>query len=76
MIIDYDKRPERQLYYLGSRLIEVIKDMPDHYIELLDAFELMNRNESVSMNTFMLTMDWLFLLGVIAYDEGRIIKCF
>ena len=76
MIINQDMKPEKQLYHLGARLINILKDLPNRNIELLYVFERMNRHESVSMCVFLLTLDWLFLLGVIAQDEGRIVKCF
>ena len=76
MIIGKDIKPERQIYHLGALLIEVLRDTPSRNIELFDVFEQMNSHETVSVNTFILTLDWLFLLGAITNDRGRIIKCF
>ena len=76
MIIDRDTKPERQLYHQGGRLIGVLSDMPGRNVDLFTAFEQINRQESVSMGVFILTLDWLFLLEVVAYKEGRIVKCF
>jgi len=76
MIIGKDIKPERQIYHLGALLIEILQDIPNRNIELFDVFEQMNNYETVSMNAFILTLDWLFLLGAITNDRGRIIKCF
>ena len=76
MIISKDIKPERQIYHLGALLIEVLQDTPNRIIELFDVFEHMNRHETVSVNAFIFTLDWLFLLGAITNDRGRIVKCF
>lgn len=76
MIIGKDIKPERQIYHLGALLLEVLQDTPNRTIELFDVFEHMNRHETLSVNAFSLTVDWLFLLGAISNDRGRIVKCF
>jgi len=76
MIIGKDIKPERQIYHLGALLLEGLQGTPDRNIELFDVFERMNSHETVSVNAFILTLDWLFLLGAIANDRGRIVKCF
>ena len=76
MIAGKDIKPERQIYHLGALLIEVLQNTPNRAIELFDVFEHMNSHENVSVNAFILTLDWLFLLGAITNDRGRIIKCF
>jgi hypothetical protein len=76
MIIDRDMKPERQIYHLGGRLIEILREANEEKIEPLWAFELMNRREGISMNAFILTLDWLFILGIVDHQEGRIVKCF
>ena len=76
MIIGKDIKPERQIYHLGALLIEVLKDTPNRDIELFDVFEHMNKYETISMNAFILTLDWLFLLGAITRERGCIVKCF
>ncbi len=76
MIIGKDIKPERQIYRLGALLLGVLKDTPNRNIELFDVFEHMNSREAVSVNAFILTLDWLFLVGAITNDKGRIVKCF
>ena len=76
MIIGKDIKPERQVYHLGALLIEVLQDIPNRNIKLFDVFEHINSYETVSVNAFILTIDWLFLLGAITNDRGHIVKCF
>ena len=76
MIIGKDIKPERQIYHLGALLLEVMQSTSNKNMELFDVFERMNSHESVSVNAFILTLDWLFLLGVITNDKDRIVRCF
>ncbi len=76
MIIGKDIKPERQIYHLGALLLEVLKYSPDGPINVFDVFEQMNKHKTISMNAFILTLDWLFLLGAVTNDKGRIVKCF
>jgi len=76
MIISKDIKPERQIYRLGALLLEVLQSTPNRNIELFDIFEHMNSHETVSVNAFILTLDWLFLLGAFTNDRGCIVKCF
>jgi hypothetical protein len=76
MIIGKDIKPERQIYNLGALLLGVLQETPNRNIELFDTFEHMNSREAVSVNAFILTLDWLFLIGAITNDKGRIVKCF
>ena len=76
MIISKDIQPERQVYRLGALLIEVLQETSGKFVELFELFERMNFREAVSVNTFMLTLDWLFLLGAVDSSKGYITKCF
>ena len=76
MIIARDMKPDRQIYHLGGLLIQVLKNEHDNTIEPLRAFELMNRCGSISMNAFILTLDWLYILGIVDHAKGKIVKCF
>ncbi len=76
MIVGQDIKPERKIYYLGALALEIIKALPNNNIDVFDAFQKLNEREKISMNLFILTLDWLFILGAIKNNEGRIEKCF
>lgn len=76
MIISKDIKPERQIYRMGAMLLEILQDVPNRNIEVFDVFVRMNSRETVSFNSFILVLDWLFLLGAITNNRGRIEKCF
>ncbi len=76
MIIGYDTKPELQIYQLGASCLEILRDNGGRSIRLLDVFAMLKESETVTMNSFMLTLDWLFLLGAIEIQKGRVVKCF
>lgn len=77
MIINKDINPERDLYYLGAKVIEILSSSEDPRVVFFDVFEKLNNLEAVSVNLFALTLDWLYLAGAITDSEnGNIVKCF
>ena len=76
MIIDKDTNPSRDVYYIGSELLAILDKHDFKEIDLVDAFNLLNKKVKISMSLFILTVDWLFLLGSIKSQKGLIEKCF
>ncbi len=77
MIVNKNINPERDLYYLGGKVIEVLISHKKNEIDYFDLFISVNKLNKVSLNLFSLVLDWLFILGVIKKgNKGLIIKCF
>ncbi len=76
MIISKDMKPERQIYHLGALVVGILQKNSNKSIELFELFEHANAHKTISLYAFILTLDWLYLLGAITNDKGRIVKCF
>jgi hypothetical protein len=76
MILNKDNNPERDIYYLGALVIDLLSKISIIDYEVFDVFQLINEREKVSMNLFALVLDWLFMLGAINLINGHIQKCF
>ena len=76
MIVGRDTKPERQIYNLGAQLLGVLGDTSGTTVELYPTYENLNARQGVSVNAFLLALDWLFLIGAVSNDDGRIKKCF
>lgn len=77
MIVNKNINPERDLYYLGGIVIEVLNSFTKNEIDYFDLFLSVNKSNKVSLNLYSLVLDWLFILGVIKKgNKGLIIKCF
>lgn len=77
MIISKDTNPERDLYYLGAKVIEILSNDDDKQLDFFSVFEKLRSSEMISVHLFILTLDWLFITGVInKLEQGQIEKCF
>jgi len=77
MIINKNINPERDLYYLGSKVIENLSLFSENEIDYFDLFVLINKSHKISLNLYSLVLDWLFILGVVKKgNNGLIVKCF
>jgi len=77
MIVNKNINPERDLYYLGGKVIEILNSYTKNEIDYFDLFLSVNKSNKISMNLYSLVLDWLFILGVIKKgNKGLIIKCF
>ncbi len=74
MIVGKDIQPEKKLYFLGGRVLELLQQS-SHEEDLVSLHHSLNDKE-ISINILLLTLDWLFLLGAIKINKGKIIKCF
>lgn len=69
-------QPKKSLYVIGACLIEKLRETtePFYAAELFESYE---EELSVSFPQFLLTLDWLFMAGLISLsDDGRMQKCF
>jgi hypothetical protein len=77
MITDKNINPERDLYYLGGVLIEVLSKRKNEEIDYLDLYKQFSQRQDITINLYSLTLDWLFILGLVTKSEnGKIKKCF
>ncbi|MBT6837251.1 MAG: hypothetical protein HN704_14790 [Bacteroidetes bacterium] len=77
MILSNDIKPDRDLYFLGSKVIEVLNDSDEKKVDYFDLFQKVNLELEISLNLYTLVLDWLFIIGVIKNAENRLIeKCF
>jgi uncharacterized protein (DUF2225 family) len=77
MIIDKNINPERDLYYLGGILIDILENKDNKEVDYMDLYILINKKKEITINLFSLALDWLFVLGLVAKGEnGKIKICF
>lgn len=48
-----------------------MKNNIDNYLGVYDYFELTNEKVNITMNRFLLTLDWLFMMGKIKFDCNK-----
>ena len=73
MLVNINTNPQRNLYYLGSLVLETLKDYK--VIELFDLYEIVNKKEEINMQLFIFVLDWLFIINTIKQTNGKIELC-
>lgn len=77
MIINKNINPERDLYYLGGKVIETLNLFNQSEVDYFELFLSVKKTNTLSINLYSLVLDWLFILGVIKKGKkGLIEKCF
>jgi len=76
MIMNQDIKPEKQAYYLGAKIIEILKQQTDFHVNIFEVFTQLNKKEKVSDHAFAMGMNWLYLIGVLTIEGEVIKKCF
>ena len=75
MIVGKDIHPQRELYYLGALVLEILATSPHEKIEFFTLYQELKEREKTTLNMFSLTLDWLFILGTIEGAKGYIKRC-
>ena len=76
MIINKDIKPEFQLYSVGAAILNQLIDSNQEDIEAFELYILAKEAHPLSLNTFFLALDWLFIIGAVEERNGMIVKCF
>lgn len=77
MIISKNTNPERDLYYLGGKVIEIMASSQNIQFDYFELYVKMNNEQAISLNLYVLVLDWLYILGVIKNSSNKYIeKCF
>lgn len=76
MILNKDINPENSLYYIGSLIINELTKSESKNFDFLELYRGIQNSQMISMNMFTLSLDWLYLNGVVDINKGKIKKCF
>lgn len=79
ILLDANNYPSKSLYVVGALVLQRLQMMRLGRSDVMLLFDDLNSHSSqkFSFDQFMLTLDWLFILGKIDIDKrGDIVKCF
>ena len=74
MIVNVDSKPEDNIYYIAGMLIKILKN---NSYSIIDLYKEYQKNNRTSFCLYILSIDWLQLIGIIEIKDNRciIIKC-
>jgi len=77
MIATSDTHPERDVYYLGAKIIEILSETNKREWDCIELFETLRQSNGIELKLFILCLDWLFMINVIENNErGDVIRVF
>ena len=77
MIVSKDTNPGRDIYYLGAKVIDIMSAFKSKQVDFFEVYQRLNREESVSISLYSLTLAWLYVAGAVTNaPNGTIEKCF
>ncbi|WP_149242603.1 ABC-three component system middle component 6 [Dyadobacter sp. 32] len=80
MILPQDTVPEKSMYVMGGRILDILQNEPFESVDpkyIFDKYVGKNPNIDITYNYFLYALDWLFILNAIEVTEKlKIKKCF
>jgi hypothetical protein len=74
MLLPDNVHPELSIYYNGAIVIEQLKKNPSQH--LLNLYQNVKSKNGMSFSTYILCLDWLFLIDIALVDnEGVVHLC-
>lgn len=74
MLLPDNIHPQSSIYYAGAMILDEFQKKEAYEIDEL--FDIVKRKHKMSLSTFVLSLDWLYLIETIKVDEkGFARKC-
>lgn len=74
MILPDNIKPEDTLYFCGYQILKILKETEKLDIDVL--YIMLKEKELMSYSKMLLSLDWLFLIEAIKYNQkGEIQLC-
>ncbi len=72
MLLPDNILPELTVYYNGALVLKELQFNDKQ--ELLDIYSKLKEKYEMSFNIYILSLDWLYLVGIAEMDEQGVIK--
>lgn len=74
MLLPDNIHPELSIYYNGYIVLKELKK--ENKQKLVDLYQKVKKNNNMSFQIFVLSLDWLYLLNVVKIDRnGEVNLC-
>jgi len=75
-IVDPDVRPQQTVYYVAGVALLALRDLKTPHIDLSTLAHSVRRlSPGTAVDTLIMALDFLFLLGIVKLDEKGGIRC-
>lgn len=74
MLLPDNIHPKSCIYYTGALVLGEFQENTD--FDIVELFNTVKNKYKIQFDTYILTLDWLYLIEAIVVDEyGRVNKC-
>ena len=77
MILPQDIAPEKSMYVMGSRILQILNNEPHAVVDpkmIFDKYCIVHSETKITYNYFLYAIDWLFILNAIEITGNLGIK--
>ena len=67
-----DRNPRQSIFFLGAHLLKHLEYRPDR--TFMDLYFEARSKMNITMDQYILTLDWLFLIEAAKIDEKGIVR--
>ena len=67
MLLPIDMKPENYIYYYGVIILEELYKV--NKINIIDLYNLLKKRIKISLISYSLTLDWLYMIESVYIDE-------
>lgn len=74
MLFSKNINPKKSIYYYGAMILKELQEGDE--LELMDLYLVIKQKHQISLMSFCLTMDWLYLIDSAKIDNtGKVVLC-
>lgn len=73
MLLPDNIHPENSIYFNASLVLSALQEYGK--LEMLDLFQIINKNKKVSFPVYILCLDWLYIINVAELKKGEVKLC-
>ncbi|MCP1157000.1 ABC-three component system middle component 6 [Bacillus infantis] len=74
MLLPRDIQPEFSIYYNGAIILDQLNKKGN--VDIINLFQTVKDESDMSLSTYMLSLDWLFLSNIaIVTESGEVKLC-
>ena len=72
MLLPDNIQPELSIYYNGALVLDILQKADQQPI--MDLYQKIRDQKDMSFPTFVLCLDWLYLIDMAQVDEGGVVS--
>ncbi|MFT5337456.1 MAG: hypothetical protein ACI9YL_001459 [Luteibaculaceae bacterium] len=73
MLLPDNIHPENTVYFNGAMVLNLLQT--DSSIEFLELYNQVKSNGNISFQTYILCLDWLYLIDAAKLNNGKVELC-